>query len=87
MDVRARMATAPCPDCGWIIGLEPRLREGQRFTCSNCGAFLEIINLEPPELDWAFSDFAPDREPEEELWGEEEWILLPPDDSPEEAAE
>jgi hypothetical protein len=32
---------------------------------------LEIINLEPPELDWAFNDLEPDWEAEEEGWVED----------------
>ncbi|GAB4539419.1 MAG: hypothetical protein Kow0063_28210 [Anaerolineae bacterium] len=73
MDLRPGMNFMTCPDCGRTISLKSQLREGQRFTCLNCGAFLEIINLEPPELDWAFSGFDMDWEPVEELWGEEEW--------------
>jgi hypothetical protein len=33
---------------------------------------LEIINLEPPELDWVFDDLEPDWEPDDEDW-DEEW--------------
>lgn len=73
MDARPRMVMTTCPDCGRSISLESQMREGQRFTCSYCGALLELINLEPPELDWAFSDFELDWEPEEGLWDEEEW--------------
>lgn len=73
MEMRARKAVASCLDCGEAISLGPQPREGQRLTCANCGAFLEIISLEPPELDWAFSDFEPDWDPDEEDWGDEEW--------------
>jgi len=34
---------------------------------------LEIINVEPLELDWAFDDFESDWEPDEEEWEDEEW--------------
>jgi DNA-directed RNA polymerase subunit RPC12/RpoP len=73
MDIRAKTAMAPCPDCGRMVNVGSQPREGLQFTCPNCGARLEIINLEPLELDWAFSDFEPDWEPDEEVWEEEEW--------------
>jgi hypothetical protein len=66
MDIPARTALAPCPGCrgGVSLGSEPR--EHQRLTCPHCGDYLEVINLEPPELDWAFDDFEPEWDPNEE---------------------
>ena len=63
---------APCPDCGEMVRVGSRPKEGLRFTCSNCGASLEIINLEPLELDWAYDDFEPDWESDEDEWDEED---------------
>jgi hypothetical protein len=34
---------------------------------------LEIINIEPLELDWAFDNFESGWEPDEEEWEDEEW--------------
>lgn len=73
MDVRRRAALADCPDCGERISVGFGARQGQRLTCSNCGAYLEVINLDPLEVDWAFSEFEPDWSPDEEEWDEEEW--------------
>ncbi|MBC7251603.1 MAG: lysine biosynthesis protein LysW [Anaerolineae bacterium] len=58
------MAVAFCPDCGHRIKLGAGTREGQLIMCPNCDAELEVISLNPPELDWAYV------EPEEE---EEDW--------------
>ena len=44
------------------------VRRAGSFTCINCGAYLEIINLKPLELVWAFSDFEPDWDPDEKEW-------------------
>lgn len=71
MDIRTRTAVAPCPGCGRPVNLGSRPRVGQRLACPNCGDYLEIINMEPLELDWAFDDFEPDLEPDEEEWEEE----------------
>jgi predicted RNA-binding Zn-ribbon protein involved in translation (DUF1610 family) len=74
MEVRRRAALADCPDCGESISVGFGARQGQRLTCANCGAYLEVINLGPLELDWAFSEFEPDLSPDdEEEWGDEEW--------------
>jgi len=72
MDIRARTTLAPCPGCGHPINLGSRSKEGQRLACPNCRDYLEIINVEPLELDWAFDDFESDWEPDEEEWEDEE---------------
>ena len=68
MELRKKLAVADCPDCGERISLGSRPREGQQLTCSECGALLEIISLQPLELDWAFSAFEVDWDPNEEDW-------------------
>ncbi len=40
-----------CPECdGRIIIKAPRL--GQKLTCNDCRTRLQVINLNPLELDW-----------------------------------
>ena len=79
MEMRTEVATARCPGCGRRVNLGPRPVAGHRFGCPHCGDYLEVINLEPPELDWAFDDLEPDAEPDDgdwddaEEWGEEDW--------------
>jgi lysine biosynthesis protein LysW len=54
------MASTYCPDCDEEIVLNsPTL--GYRFTCPHCDADLEVISLDPFELDWAYD------------WSEDEW--------------
>jgi lysine biosynthesis protein LysW len=57
MTAGTKMATASCPDCGRTIHLGTRPREGLRFICSSCRSHLELVSLEPLELDWAYSGF------------------------------
>ena len=73
MGMRTKTRVAYCLECGQAIDLKSRPKLGQRITCPDCGAYLEIINLEPLEFDWAFSDFEPDWEPDEDQWEEEQW--------------
>ena len=40
-----------CPECGNRLKLGAHPRPGQRRVCSNCGARLEIVNLNPLILD------------------------------------
>lgn len=51
--------TVFCIDCEQPIKLDARPREGERIVCASCGAELEVISVEPVELDWAFLDPIP----------------------------
>lgn len=46
---------ASCPECGFLLELNEPV-EGQRLTCPRCRARLEVVGLEPPELDWAYQE-------------------------------
>lgn len=44
--------TALCPECGDELKLGANPYQGQKLTCPNCWASLEVINLTPLELAW-----------------------------------
>ena len=46
--------TVFCIDCENPIKLESRPAEGELIVCSSCGTELEVIGVEPVELDWAY---------------------------------
>ncbi len=48
------MSHALCPDCDQEIMLD-RVTVGQTLTCPHCDAQLEVINVDPLELDWAYA--------------------------------
>ena len=55
------MATmrAKCPECETWVPLPKDAIEGERVVCPGCREQLEIINMEPPELDYtAGEDFS-----------------------------
>jgi len=53
---------ANCPECDATITLAGDVMEGEIVTCAECGAELEVVSTNPPELALA---------PEvEEDWGE-----------------
>ena len=64
------MQNAECPQCGneVSIGTQPKL--GKMVGCKECGAELEIVWLDPLELDWPLDE--DEYEEEEEIDGFEE---------------
>lgn len=64
-----------CPDCDSRIDFPTNAQEGQLITCHNCESELEIIGLNPPELDWAYvgdDDWDWDDEWDYDDWEDEE---------------
>lgn len=56
------MKQANCPECDALVALTDDVMEGEIVTCAECGAELEVAQIEPPTLVLA---------PEvEEDWGE-----------------
>ena len=53
-----------CPACDEVISLD-RPREGASITCRGCGTELEIISVEPFEVDFPLEY--------DDSWDEEEW--------------
>lgn len=44
---------AQCPECENWVTLPKDAIEGERVLCPGCGEQLEVISLDPPELDYA----------------------------------
>ncbi len=60
-----------CPECNTILPIPPDIALYDRLYCEECGALLEVVSLNPLELEYVF-DYE-DLEEEEELeWEEEE---------------
>jgi lysine biosynthesis protein LysW len=65
------MATVFCLDCDRKITLHPNQQVGDSVICSSCNSEFEIVNLDPPEIEWSYDDY---EEEEEEDWDDdEEW--------------
>jgi lysine biosynthesis protein LysW len=58
------MPFAPCPECDEDIRISGTPKLGKIVVCPQCGTRLEVVELDPLELDWAFD------EPED--WDDEE---------------
>lgn len=60
------MASAYCPDCDEKIVLNnPRI--GQKLFCPNCDTEVEVIGIDPLDLDWAY-----DMSYDDDDWDDEE---------------
>jgi lysine biosynthesis protein LysW len=60
-----------CIDCDEQITLNARAKLGQRIVCPHCGTDLEVIGVDPIELDWAYDmswDEDEDEEDDEDDW-------------------
>jgi hypothetical protein len=58
---------AICPACGEWVKIPEHPKIGQKLTCIHCEADLEVIEVGPVELDWAYFE-----EEDEEEWDEDE---------------
>ena len=56
------MSTVNCPECDAEISLSDSIEESEIIVCPDCGVDLEIISLNPPQVNLAPM--------EEEDWGE-----------------
>ena len=50
------MSRAYCPDCDGKIVFNAEPRVGTRLTCPHCDAELEVIDINPVELDWVYEE-------------------------------
>ncbi len=51
-----KRAVADCVSCGAQINVGDKPSLGQQFKCSNCGDIMEVVWLNPVELDWPVDD-------------------------------
>lgn len=45
------MPTAVCPECDEEVYVDAESEQGETVSCEECGAELEIVGLDPIELD------------------------------------
>ena len=63
MSNRGGVKTTQCPECDGTIVFSTKMKLGKSIECPECGVMLEVISLNPLELDYALGD---------EEWEEEE---------------
>ncbi|MFL6373078.1 MAG: hypothetical protein ACJ73D_00280 [Pyrinomonadaceae bacterium] len=45
------MPTSVCPECSEEVFVDAECEQGDHVTCEECGASLEVVGLDPIELD------------------------------------
>ena len=50
------MQKAECPQCGKLVAVGSHPTMGKPIDCESCGAELEVVWLDPLELDWQLFD-------------------------------
>lgn len=64
---------AHCPECEALVDIEEDdVEEGQLVSCPECGVDLEVVNLNPIELDLAEDEDELDEEEDADLDEEDE---------------
>jgi len=67
------MNTAECPQCGNEVNVGPHPRIGKRVECKECGAELEVVWLDPLEIDWPIDEDEYEEEEDLEDFEDEEY--------------
>lgn len=50
-----------CLDCDHALNIK-NAKIGQKVTCSNCGSEMEVIGINPVELDWVYEPIDDDED-------------------------
>ncbi len=56
------MPTGTCPECEADVHVDTDTDKGDTITCEECGTELEVVGLDPVELDIAEDDVDEDEE-------------------------
>ena len=60
------MSRAYCPDCDGKITFDSNPKVGTKLVCPHCDAELEVIDVNPVELDWVYEESDEDWDDEDE---------------------
>jgi lysine biosynthesis protein LysW len=60
------LPTGTCPDCEADVHVDVDTDKGDAVTCDECGTKLEVVGLDPVELDIAEDDDLAEDEDDEE---------------------
>ena len=66
------MVTAECISCGSEITFRQDPKMGQMVKCNRCDAELEVVWLDPVELDWPFIDDYDDDDDDDYYYDDED---------------
>lgn len=56
---KIKMPSANCPVCEGRVYVDPNTEQGEIISCEDCDSNLELVGMDPIELDPAFDDDSP----------------------------
>ena len=59
---------ARCPNCDELIRRQALPRLGQKIRCGECDEELEVVGLDPLELEWAMDNWDDAEDDEDDDW-------------------
>ena len=59
------MPTGTCPECDMDVHVDTDADKGDVVSCEECGIDLEVVGLDPVELDIVEADYDEDEDEEE----------------------
>jgi len=65
-DSRLIETVIECIDCGVKSTLKGRIELGQEIACPECGTWMEVVSLDPVQVDWIYDEPEYDDEEEEQ---------------------
>jgi len=71
MNRSQEMQSAECPQCGVEVSVGSQPKLGKLVACKECGAELEVVWLDPLELDWPIDEDEYDEEESDDAEEEE----------------
>jgi lysine biosynthesis protein LysW len=66
--INVREAVIECMDCGVKSVLTGRIELGQEIACPECGTWMEVVSLDPVQVDWVYDELDDDQEDAQEDW-------------------
>ncbi len=66
------MPLASCPECGAELHVEEDIDKGETINCEECESRLEVVGLDPIELDLLPEDITGDEDEDDDRYGEDE---------------
>ncbi|MGH2581446.1 MAG: lysine biosynthesis protein LysW [Anaerolineales bacterium] len=66
------MNVAVCPSCGADVNVKGTPKIGLQVTCKSCDTELEVVWLDPLELDWPMDEYEGEMEDELDTFYDEE---------------
>ncbi len=60
------MPTGTCPECDMDVHVDTDADKGDVVSCEECGTDLEVVGLDPVELDLVEPDYDEDEDEDEE---------------------